>query len=66
MAQSDVDGSWKANAYFVKYELDLYNDFTWFLTDPVNGDQFRQHDNRIYGGARSLAHRRRHAVRPSD
>jgi TonB-dependent Receptor Plug Domain/TonB dependent receptor len=51
MAQSDADGSWKANAYLVKYELDLYNDFTWFLTDPVNGDQFRQHDNRIYGGA---------------
>ena len=51
MAQSDADGSWKANAYLVKYELDLYNNFTWFLTDPVNGDQFRQHDNRIYGGA---------------
>ena len=51
MAQSDADGSWKANAYLVKYELDLYNDFTWFLTDPVDGDQFRQHDNRVYGGA---------------
>ena len=51
MAQSDADGSWKANAYLVKYELDLYNDFTWFLTDPVNGDQFHQHDNRVYGGA---------------
>jgi hypothetical protein len=51
MAQSDSDGSWKANAYLVKYEMDLYNDFTWFLTDPVNGDQFRQHDNRVYGGA---------------
>jgi outer membrane receptor protein involved in Fe transport len=51
MAQSDGDGSWKANAYLVKYEMDLYNDFTWFLTDPVNGDQFRQHDNRVYGGA---------------
>jgi outer membrane receptor protein involved in Fe transport len=51
MAQSDADGSWKANAYLVKYELDLYNDFTWFLTDHVDGDQFRQHDNRVYGGA---------------
>ena len=50
MAQSDNDGSWKANAYLVKYELDLYNDFTWFLTDPVNGDQFHQHDDRIYAG----------------
>ena len=35
----------------VKYELDLYNNFTWFLTDPVNGDQFHQHDDRVYGGA---------------
>jgi outer membrane receptor protein involved in Fe transport len=51
MAQSDADGSWKANAYVVKYELDLFNNFTWFLTDPVNGDQFHQHDDRVYGGA---------------
>ena len=27
-----------------------YNNFTWFLTDPVNGDQFHQHDDRVYGG----------------
>jgi outer membrane receptor protein involved in Fe transport len=51
VAQSDADGSWKANAYLVKYELDLFNNFTWFTTDPVNGDQFHQHDGRVYGGA---------------
>jgi hypothetical protein len=51
MAQSDNAGSWKANAYVVKYGLDLFNNFTWFLTDPVNGDQFHQHEDRIYGGA---------------
>ena len=50
VAQSDADGSWKANAYLVKYEMDLFNNFTWFLTDPAFGDQFHQHDNRIYGG----------------
>ena len=50
LAQSDDLGSWKANAYLVKYELDLYNNFTWFLTNPVDGDQFHQHDDRIYGG----------------
>ncbi len=50
LAQTDADGAWKANAYLVKYELDLFNNFTWFLTDPVFGDQFRQHDERIYGG----------------
>ena len=51
IAQTTDDGSWKANAYAVKYELDLYNNFTWFLTNPVNGDQFQQHDDRVYGGA---------------
>jgi hypothetical protein len=35
----------------VKYDLDLFNNYTWFLTNPVDGDQFHQHDNRIYGGA---------------
>ena len=51
LAQSDSDGSWKANAYLVKYGLDLFNNFTWFLTNPVDGDQFHQHEDRIYGGA---------------
>ncbi len=51
MAQTVDDGSWKANAYLVKYELDLFNNYTWDLTDPVNGDQFHQHDDRVYGGA---------------
>jgi outer membrane receptor protein involved in Fe transport len=51
LAQSDDNGLWKANAYLVKYELDLFNDYTWYLTDPVNGDQFHQHDDRVYGGA---------------
>src|SRR5580658_57032 len=50
LAQTDADGAWKANAYLVKYGLDLYNNYTWFLTDPVNGDQFHQHDDRVYGG----------------
>ncbi len=50
IAQSDADGLWKANAYVVKYELDLFNNYTWDLTDPVNGDQFHQHDDRIYTG----------------
>ena len=51
IAQSDDDGSWKANAYLVKYEMDLFNDFTWFLTNPIDGDQFQQHDDRVFGGA---------------
>jgi TonB dependent receptor/TonB-dependent Receptor Plug Domain len=30
MAQSDDAGSWKANAYVIRYTLDLYNNFEWF------------------------------------
>jgi hypothetical protein len=51
VAQTTDDGSWKANAYLVKYQLDLFNDFTWFLTNPIDGDQFQQHDDRVSGGA---------------
>jgi hypothetical protein len=50
MAQSDADGSWKANAYLVRSSLDLFNNYTWFLTNPTFGDQFHQHDGRVYGG----------------
>ena len=51
VAQSDDLGSWKANAYVVKSQLDLFNDFTYFLSDPVLGDQFHQHDDRLMAGA---------------
>jgi opacity protein-like surface antigen len=50
LAQSDDYGSWKANAYVVKYTLNLFSNFSWDTTDPVNGDQFHQHDDRFYGG----------------
>ena len=37
--------------YAVNYNMDLYSNFTFFLEDPVNGDQFNQSDKRmIYGG----------------
>jgi opacity protein-like surface antigen len=50
VAQSDADGSWKANAYAVKYTMDLFNDYTWYTYDPIYGDQFHQHDDRFYTG----------------
>jgi outer membrane receptor protein involved in Fe transport len=40
-----------AALYAVRYHLNLFSDFTYFLEDPVNGDQFEQSDSRtIYGG----------------
>ena len=50
VAQTTDNGSWKANAYVVKYTMDLWNNFTWDTNDPAYGDQFHQHDDRVYGG----------------
>ncbi len=49
--KSHGTGTTKANAYVVRSELDLYSNFTYFLKDPVNGDQFNQKDNRVMSGA---------------
>ncbi len=38
------------NAYVVGQQLDLYSNFTYFLDDPVNGDQFNQPDRRVTTG----------------
>lgn len=46
------EGVWQANAYAIHYKLDLFSNFTYFLDDPINGDQFEQADKRnIFGGA---------------
>lgn len=40
----------KASAYLINYDLNLYSNFSYFLNDPINGDQFNQQDSRtIYG-----------------
>lgn len=36
----------KIMAYVFYYDLDLFSDFTYYLTDPVHGDQFEQSDRR--------------------
>ena len=41
---------WNALVYAIDYHLDLVSNFT-YATDPVNGDQFEQYDDRrVYGG----------------
>ncbi|HZR10699.1 MAG TPA: TonB-dependent receptor [Myxococcales bacterium] len=40
------DALLQANVHAVKYRLDLFSNFTYFLFDPVNGDQFEQMDDR--------------------
>jgi outer membrane receptor for Fe3+-dicitrate len=40
----------KTNAFYSKYQFELYSNFTFFLDDPINGDQIKQKENRdVYG-----------------
>ncbi len=42
--------AWSVTAYVIDYQLSLYSDFTYFLEDPLAGDEFEQRDDRtIYG-----------------
>ncbi len=49
-AHSSEYGQSKIGAYVVRSDLQLYNNFTYFLDNPVNGDQFNQLDRRTLGG----------------
>lgn len=40
----------RITAYGFYYDLDLFSDFTYFLTDPNRGDQFEQKDRRWVAG----------------
>lgn len=40
-----------ANAYVFYYHLNLFSNFTFFLNDPDNGDQFEQVDRRVVVGS---------------
>ena len=36
--------------FYTKYQFELYSNFTFFLNDPINGDQIRQKEDRnLYG-----------------
>lgn len=45
--QSTETTSTNINAYIIHNKLDLYSNFTYFLDNPVNGDQFNQPDRRL-------------------
>jgi hypothetical protein len=47
-----ADTATRANAYLADYRLNLFSNFTYFASDPLDGDQFEQEDRRRYfGGA---------------
>ncbi|MBU3012509.1 TonB-dependent receptor [Polaribacter vadi] len=46
----DDTSIFKANAFYSNYNFELYSNFTFFLEDPINGDQIKQFEDRnIYG-----------------
>lgn len=55
--RSGSNTSTKVVAYGIGYNLNLFSDFTYFLDDPVHGDQFHQADHRFITGGR-VSHRR--------
>ncbi len=46
----DENTETKLTVYGFYYYLNLFSDFTYYLTDPALGDQFEQQDNRWVGG----------------
>jgi hypothetical protein len=47
--------TFKSNAYYLHSTMTLFNDFTHFLNDPVNGDQEQQDETRdTFGGRAAL------------
>ena len=48
--RSDDQSATKVMAYGLYYDLDLFSNFTYFLTDTNRGDQFEQQDKRFVSG----------------
>ncbi len=48
--RDQADGRTHVDFYLGRYNLDLFSNFTYFLNDPVNGDQFEQEDGRWFLG----------------
>jgi hypothetical protein len=49
----DETSQFKGNIFYSKYAFELFSNFTFFLDDPVNGDQIKQKENRDIFGVNS-------------
>jgi hypothetical protein len=54
---SGANNSTRITAYVQRYGVQLFHNFTYFLNDPENGDQFEQFEERWTTGGK-LTHRR--------
>ena len=48
--RQDADSLTKITVYGFYYDLNLFSDFTYYLDDPIKGDQFEQQDRRWVAG----------------
>jgi Carboxypeptidase regulatory-like domain/TonB-dependent Receptor Plug Domain/TonB dependent receptor len=48
--RSDAKSETEVTAYGFYYDLNLFSDFTYYLDDPIKGDQFEQQDRRWVAG----------------
>jgi len=55
--RSATDHSTRLTTYVQRYGVQLFHNFTYFLNDPENGDQFEQFEERWTSGGK-LTHRR--------
>jgi hypothetical protein len=55
--KSGPNDSTRLTGYVQRYGVQLFHNFTYFLNDPINGDQFEQFEKRWTSGAK-LTHRR--------
>ena len=53
LIRTNADSQVKASAYLIGSQLDLYNNFTFYLYNPTQGDQFHQHDGRLIEGGKA-------------
>ncbi len=51
--RTQTDSSSRLNAYVIHNRLKLFSNFTYFMDDPVNGDQFSQPDQRVTTGLKA-------------
>jgi hypothetical protein len=59
--RSNGPSSVRATGFFLHNSLNLFSNFTYFLDDPDNGDQFEQAERRLAAGGRVTYRRLGHA-----
>jgi hypothetical protein len=52
--RTGAESASKVNAYVIRNQLDLWSNFTYFMDDPVHGDQFAQPDRRVTSGVNAV------------